>query len=177
MENEDYSYIAVDAQGNYDYASYIRRELDANPYGTRNIDLEGELALVAAREVVSGHLGTTWSGKYEKSPQPDSFLKETLTNLKLGLKPYYQEKIPYYIEGSDDGAYIEYVPEEGIDLRASQKIQWMLPSLVDKINLLYEGRKKAREIFDGAAAKYKDDVAELDRAIENYRTNGHNYLL
>ena len=95
----------------------------------------------------------------------------------MGLKPYYQEKIPYYIEGSDDGAYVEYDPDEGADLRASQKIQWMLPSLVDKINLLYEGRKKAREIFDEAASKYKDDVADLDRAIENYKTNGHNYLL
>ena len=171
MENENDPYIIADEQGKIDYASYIRRRGLDSPYGTyNNIDAEAELIRIIRSNA-------TWSGKYEKQPQPDSFLKETLSNLKLGLKPYYQEKIPYYIEGSDDGAYIEYEPDEGIDLIASQKIQWMLPSLVDKINLLYEGRKKAREIFDEAAAKYKDDVAELDRAIENYRTTGHNYLL
>ena len=173
MENENDQYITVDAQGNFDYASYIRRRAD-NPYLTYNIDIETELTRIAS-EV--GANGVTWSGKVEKSQQPDSILKETLINLKLGLKPYYQEKIPYYIEGSDDGAYVEYDPGEGVDLRASQKIQWMLPSLVDKINLLYEGRKKARVAFDEAASKYKDDVADLDRAIENYKTNGHNYLL
>lgn len=171
MENEDYSYIAVDAQGNYDYSWYIRRGIDTTYGAYNNIDAEAEITRIIHES------GTTWSGKYEKPPQPDSFLKETLSNLKLGLKPYYQEKIPYYIEGSDDGAYIEYEPDEDGDISAIGKIQWMLPSLVDKINLLYEGRKKAREIFDEAAAKYKDDVAELDRAIENYRTTGHNYLL
>lgn len=172
MENENDQYTIVDAQGNIDYASYIRRRGPDNPYGTyNNIDVAAELTRIVYEN------GATWSGKYEKSPQPDSFLKETLSNLKLGLKPYYQEKIPYYIEGSDDGAYVEYDPDEGVDLRASQKIQWMLPSLVDKINLLYEGRKKARVAFDEAASKYKDDVADLDRAIENYKTNGHNYLL
>lgn len=168
MENEnEYPYL------NESYSKYIAKSVTGNigTYPSYNINVEAELTRIMYEN------GATWSGKIEKSPEPDSILKETLTNLKLGLKPYYQEKIPYYIEGSDVGAYIEYDPDKGVDLRAYQKIQWMLPSLVDKINLLYEGRKKARVTFDEAASKYKDDVADLDRAIENYKTNGHNYLL
>ena len=113
----------------------------------------------------------------ESSPNPESILKETLTNLKLGLKPYYQEKLSHPIDGSSDGIYIEYNPGEDIKLTASQKIQWMLPSLVDKINPLYEARKKAHDDHIKAKKEYADNIADIDRAIKNYKETGHNLIL
>jgi hypothetical protein len=113
----------------------------------------------------------------ESSPNPESILKETLINLKLGLKPYYQEKLPHPIDGSSDGIYIEYNPEEDIKLTASQKIQWMLPWIVDRINPLYEARKKEHDDHIKAKREYADNIADINKAIKNYKETGHNLFL
>lgn len=144
-----------------------------------------EVLFRAAEELMgyTNNSGYTYTGKI-KSPGPDSILKETLKNLKLGLKPYYQEKIPHLIGGSNDGIYIEYDPDRDDELSRSQKIQWLLPALVDKINHLHETKKKAYEEhtkikkeYTKAKMEYNDTISDIDRAIKNYKEKGHNLIL
>lgn len=160
----------------YDYDTYLRLYEEAK---------NSEVLFRAAEELMeyTNNSGYTYTGKI-KSPEPDSILKETLKNLKLGLKPYYQEKMPHPIEGSYGGIYIEYDPDRDEKLSRSQKIQWLLPALVDKINRLYEDKKKAyedhiriKDEYHKAKREYEDTISDINRAIKNYRENGHNLIL
>lgn len=105
----------------------------------------------------------------------DCSLDDILENQKRGLKPYYQEKLEYEIEGSNDGAYIEYEP--GTDLSPTQKIEWLSPKLIEKINSCYESKKQTYKDKKEADEKYLITLAEIDQAIENYKTKGHNFIL
>jgi hypothetical protein len=113
--------------------------------------------------------------QFSLAKKPDCVLDDVLLNLKRGMKPYYQEKLDYKIEGSNDGLYIEYEP--GIDLAPTQKVEWLLTKTVEKINVLCEAKKKAYLEKIEAEKTYKNKMYGLNKSIENYKTKGHDLMI
>lgn len=185
MENEENEYSIVDSYGSYEnyrqhhiprYITYdietdrsqtmiqmerLRREMERSP----TIDLASFI----------GGAGYSEHGLSQVKTKPDCILDEILIKQKRGLKPYYQEKLEYKIDGSNDGVYIEYEP--GTDLAPTQKIEWLLPKLIEKLNSCYESKKQAYFDKKEADEKYLTTLVEIDQAIENYKTKGHNFIL
>jgi hypothetical protein len=104
---------------------------------------------------------------------PDCVLDDVLLNLKKGLKPYYQERLDHYTDNK--GCYIEYEP--GMELLPSQKVEWLVSKTVEKINALYESKKKAYHDKINAEKIYHDKIASLEKSIENYKTKGHDLMI
>ena len=88
----------------------------------------------------------------------------------MGLKPYY-----YITDDLNNGSYIEYEP--GVELLPSQKVEWLLPKTVEKINVLYESKKKAYLEKIEAEKIYKEKIHKLEKSIKNYQTKGHDLLI
>lgn len=129
-------------------------------------------------DIESGGLGNSYKlplHLLDPGPKPDCTLDEILTKQKGGLKPYYQEKLEYKIDGSDGGVYIEYEP--GTELASTQKIEWLSPRIIEKINSCYESKKKAFNDKKEEDKKYLRTLREIDQEIENYKTKGHNFIL
>lgn len=129
----------------------------------------------AITDLASLMAGYSENGREKIKMKPDCILDDILTKQKRGLKPYYQEKLGYKIGGSNDGEYIEYEP--GIDLAPTQKIEWLSPKTIEKINSCYQSRKQAFKDKEEADEKYLTTLTEIDQAIENYKTKGHNFIL
>jgi hypothetical protein len=198
MENE---YEIADQYGNYRFpdidiiaGSRYRSQIGMLPgeMGNRNYvsyDIETDVsqAMLALERLRRGHSTASITdlaslmagyseGRKEKiNVKPDCILDDILTKQKRGLKPYYQEKLDYKINGSNDGEYIEYEP--GIDLAPTQKIEWLPPKTIEKINSCYQSRKQAFKDKEEADQKYLTTLVEIDQAIENYKTKGHNFIL
>jgi hypothetical protein len=133
-------------------------------------DLDTETSLIM--DIIWGKENRTEFSEYLSL---ECSLDDILTKQKRGLKPYYQEKLEYKIEGSNDGVYIEYEP--GTNLLPAQKIEWLLPKLIEKINSCYESKKQAYKDKKEADEKYLITLTEIEQAIENYKTKGHNFIL
>ena len=185
MENEENEYAIVDSYGNY-------RNYDApngRRYVTYDIETDASQTLIQIERLrremersstidlpsFIGRAGYSEHGLSQIKTKPDCILDEILTKQKRGLKPYYQEKLEYKIDGSNDGVYIEYEP--GTDLAPTQKIEWLSPKLIEKVNSCYESKKQAFKDKKEADEKYLTTLKEIDQAIENYKTKGHNFIL
>jgi hypothetical protein len=191
MENEN-EYAIVDQYGNYRRADIISaRRYDPRPERYVSWDIETERPVTSIEielERFIRQLGTTaaidlqsyieragYSEYNQVKVKPDCILDDILTKQKRGLKPYYQEKLEYKIDDSNDGVYIEYEP--GTDLAPTQKIEWLSPKLIEKLNSCYESKKQAYFDKKEADEKYLTTLVEIDQAIENYKTKGHNFIL
>jgi hypothetical protein len=187
MGNENDYYSLIDQYGrvNNDWTGkYVSYDIEtSNLIRDRGIDalqtLQGEIqrqsSLIHAAATQIHAYGNEHSIKATISKKPDCVLDDILLNLKRGLKPYYQEKLDYTIEGSNDGLYIEYEP--GIDLAPTQKVEWLLIKTVEKINVLYESKKKAYLEKIEAEKIYKEKMRSLEKSIKNYQTKGHDLLI
>ena len=74
------------------------------------------------------------SKQFSLAKKPDCILDDILAKQKRGLKPYYQEKLGYKINGSNDGEYIEYEP--GIDPSSNTKNRMVISKNNRKDKLL-----------------------------------------
>lgn len=188
MENEN-EYGMAEQYG-YAYSDIISgRRSDTRPGRYVSWDIESERPIVSVElERMRMQLETAsaidlqlfadrvgYSESISTKIKLDCSLDDILTKQKRGLKPYYQEKLEYKIDGSNDGAYIEYEP--GTDLAPTQKIEWLSPKLIEKINSCYESKKQAYKDKKESDEKYLITLAEIDQAIENYKTKGHNFIL
>ena len=187
-EKNDY-YSLIDQYGNYDregqrYITYdietggLIRDRGINHLQTLHEELarQSRISLIdSAAAQIHAYENEHQSKQFSLAKKPDCVLDDALLNLKRGLKPYYQEKLDYKIEGSNDGLYIEYEP--GVDLSPTQKIEWLPSKTIEKINLVYESKKKAFADRAEADKKYLETIAEMNQAITNYKTKGHNFIL
>jgi hypothetical protein len=186
-ENDYYSLIDQYSNYNREAQRYITYDIEtARLVRDRGIDhmqtMQEELArqarislIDAAAAQIHAYGNEHQSKQFSLAKKPDCVLDDVLLNLKRGLKPYYQEKLEYKIEGSNDGLYIEYEP--GLDLSPTQKIEWLPSKTVEKINLVYESKKKAFADKIETHKKYLETIEEMNQAITNYKTKGHNFIL
>lgn len=193
MENENDYYSLVDQYGsvrNDGIRKYVTYDYDietSNLYRDRGIDAlqamqdelrrQASLSLIDAAAAQIQAYGNEHNIKAAISKKPDCVLDDVLLNLKRGLKPYYQERLDYSIGGLDSnkGCYIEYEP--GVELLPSQKVEWLLTKTVEKINVLYESKKKAYHDKINAEKIYKDKIESLEKSIKNYKTKGHDLMI
>lgn len=183
-EENDY-YSLIDQYGNYTAERYhymqelrLRNDIGIDHLQTLQEELarQARISLIdAAASQIHAYGNEHQSKQFTLAKKPDCVLDDVLLNLKRGMKPYYQEKLDYKIEGSNDGLYIEYEP--GIDLAPTQKVEWLLSKTVEKINVLYESRKKAHLEKIETEKEYKDKIDRLNKSIENYKTKGHDLMI
>jgi hypothetical protein len=153
------------------------RKIDTLQNMQEELRRQASLSLIDAAAAQIHAYGNEHSIKATISKKPDCVLDDVLLNLKRGLKPYYQERLDYYIGevDSNKGCYIEYEP--GVELLPSQKVEWLLTKTVEKINVLYESKKKAYLEKIEAEKIYKEKIQSLEKSIKNYQTKGHDLLI
>jgi hypothetical protein len=191
MENENDYYSFADQYGSVRndgirrYVTYdgetsnvIRdRGIDALQAMREEIERSSRISLVDAAALAQIQAYGNEHRMRMEAKKPDCVLDDVLMNLKRGLKPYYQERLDYYIGevDSNKGCYIEYEP--GMELLPSQKVEWLLTKTVEKINALYESKKKAYHDKINAEKIYKDKIESLEKSIKNYKTKGHDLMI
>lgn len=191
MENENDYYSLVDQYGSVRndgirrYVTYdsetsnvVRdRGIDALQTMQEELRRQASLSLIDAAAAQIQTYGNEHNIKTAISKKPDCVLDDVLLNLKRGLKPYYQERLDYYIgeKNSNKGCYIEYEP--GVELLPSQNVEWLLIKTVEKMNSLYEAKKKAHAEKIEADKTYMDKIDSLNKSIENYKTKGHDLMI